>query len=217
MNDKVFQDKIYPILNPSAPTDDKQIYRLSKINEMEKFLRDEISSRDKLAKQFKRRAITATISDTAVITTITGLEIGSIITIATGVGAPVGIALAASGVALGISSIIAQKLQKLFDSKSKKHEKIKVLAEAKLDSISGLVSKAVEDSTISHQEFQFILTEIEHYRNLKKEIRMKSKRVADAITTEQREAILAQGKKQGKDDFLKQIARSSDTQTANAT
>ena len=217
MNDEVKRENIYPILNPSAPVDDSQIYRLSKINEMEKFLRDEISSRDKLAKQFKRRAITATISDTTVITVITGLEIGSIITIATGVGAPVGIALAASGVALGISSIIAQKLQKLFDSKSKKHEKIKVLAEAKLDSISGLVSKAVEDSTISHQEFQFIITEIEHYRNLKKEIRMKSKRVADAITTEQREAILAQGRKQGKDDFLKQIARSSDTQTANAT
>ena len=157
------------------------------------------------------------ISDTTIITAITGLEIGSIASFATGIGAPLGVILSSVGLGLGISSIIIHKVQKLFDSKAKKHDKIKTLAESKLDSISGIYSKAVEDIDISHQEFQFILKEIEHYRLLKKEIRVKSKRVADAITTEQREAILAQGRKQGKDDFLKQIARSSDTQTANAT
>ncbi|WP_171480125.1 hypothetical protein, partial [Acinetobacter baumannii] len=89
-------------------------------------------------------------------------------------------------------------------------------AEAKLDSISSLISKAVEEANISHDEYQFILKEVEHYRTLKEQIRTKSKRVVDAITAEQREAILAEGRKQGKRDFLRKIAQSSDTQPVNA-
>jgi len=37
----------------------------------------------------------------------------------------------------------------------------------------------------------------------------------DALTSEQREAILAQGREQGKQDFLRKIAATSDTQTVN--
>jgi len=76
--------------------------------------------------------------------------------------------------------------------KQKKHDKIKTLAESKLDSISGLVSKAVEDAHISHQEYQFTLTEVEHHLTMKEKIRTKSKHVSDTIPAEQREAILAQ-------------------------
>ena len=92
-----------------------------------------------------------------------------------------------------------------------------MLAESKLDSISSLVSKAVEDTNISHQEYLFILREIENYRMLKEQIRTKTKRVTDAITQEQREAILAQGREQGKQDLLKKIVNSSDTPIVNAT
>ena len=80
--------------------------------------------------------------------------------------------------------------------------KIKILAEAKLDSISGIVSKAHEDANVTHQEFQFILKEIEHYRILKEQIRTKSKRVTDAINEEQRQAILDQGRKEAKGRFF---------------
>ena len=70
---------------------------------------------------------------------------------------------------------------------------------------------------ITHQEFKFILKEIEHYRLLKEQIRTKSKRVVDAISAEKREAILAQGRKEGKEAFLKQIENTSAIQPANAT
>ena len=136
-------------------------------------------------------------------------------TLSSGVGTPIGIGLASAGIFLGIASAILNKTQKVFDSKAKKHDNIKTLAEAKLDFISGLVSKAIEDANISHQEYQLILKEVEHYRSLKEQIRTKSKRVTDAINTEQREAILQQGREQGKADFLKLIARSSDTPTVN--
>ena len=215
-----YSEKIYPEI-PSAPPADEslaaqgQSYRLKKIDEIEKFLRKEVAERDALSKRCKRRAATATISDNSVITAITALEVASVVTLTTGVGMPVSIALASAGLILGVSSALIHKTQKVFDSKAKKHEKIKILAEAKLDSISGLFSKSVEDASISHDEYHFILKEVEHYRTLKEQIRTKSKRVIDTITAEQREIILAEGREQGKQDFLRQIANTSVTPPAN--
>jgi len=219
----VYEDKIYQEI-PSAPTDDNdhpaaqhQAYRLKKIDEAERFLRDEVSYRDTQAKKCKRRGNATMIGDTSIITTITALEVGSIVTLTTGVGIPISVALASAGLALGLGSAIIHKTQKIFNSKAKKHDKIKTLAESKLDSISGIVSRAVEDAHISHEEYRFVLREIEHYRKIKQQIRTKSKRVTSTITAEQREAILAQGREQGKQDFLRKIAATSDTQPVNAT
>ncbi|XP_066920803.1 uncharacterized protein [Clytia hemisphaerica] len=215
----VYPEKIYPDI-ASAPTDEgpqqSQNYRLKKIEEAEKFLQDEAEKRGKLAKQFKRRAIASTISDTSLITAITILEVASVATLTTGVGAPISIVLASAGLLLGLGSGVIHKTQKVFESKTKKHDKIKTLAESKLDSISNLVSKAIKNAHISHEEYHFILKEVEHYRVIKEQIRTKSKKVADAITAEQREAILAQGREEGKQDFLRKIAATSDIPTANA-
>ena len=52
---------------------------------------------------------------------------------------------------------------------------------------------------------------------MKEQIRTKSKKVVDTITTEQREAILAQGRKEGEQAFLTKIGASSAIQTVNAT
>ena len=130
---------------------------------------------------------------------------------------PLGIVLASTGLFLGLGSAVIHKTQKIFDSKAKKHDKIKTLAESKLDTISGIVSKAVEDSHVSHQEYQLILKEVEHYRKMKEGIRTKAKNTTDAITDEQREEILKQGREEGQQAFLAKIAASSDTQTVSAT
>ena len=209
-------EKIYPTIPPTAPPDDES-YRLKKIDELEKFLRSEVESRDKLTKRFKRRATASTFSDGSVIAAITALEIASIVTLTTGVGMPLSVVLASTGLLLGLGSAAIHKTQKIFDSKAKKHDKIKTLAESKLDTISGIVSKAVEDSHISHQEYQLILKEVEHYRKMKEEIRTKSKKTTDAITTEQREAILAQGREEGQKAFLAKIAATSATPPVNVT
>ena len=209
-------EKIYPKIPATAPPDDES-YRLKKIDELEKFLRSEVESRDKLTKRFKRRATAATFSDGSVIAAITALEIASIVTLTTGVGMPLSVVLASTGLLLGLGSAAIHKTLKIFDSKAKKHDKIKTLAESKLDTISGIVSKAVEDSHISHQEYQLILREVEHYRTMKEEIRTKSKKTTHAITAEQREEILKQGREEGQQAFLAKIAASSDTQPVSAT
>ena len=195
-------DKLYPPLTPSAPEDESQTYRLKKIDEIEKFLREEINYRGKLVKRCKRRAAAMSIA-TAV------LGISSVVTVITGVGTAVTIPLGVSTVVLGLS-------HKLFDSKVKKHDKIKTLAKSKLNSISSLVSKAIKDTHISHDEYHFILKEIEHYREMKEQIQAKSKKEVDKITNEQREAILAKGREEGKQDFLRKLAATSGIQTVNA-
>ena len=214
----VYDEKIYPPIPASAPPDDdNQAYRLKKIDELEKFLRSEVDLRDKLTKRFKRRATAATFSDTSVITAITALGAASIGLASTGIGVALIPILAPTGLLLGIGSGVLHMTRKIFDSKVKKHDKIKTLAESKLDSISGLVSKAIEDSNISHEEYQLILNEIKHYRKMKEEIRTKTKKTTDAITAEQREEILKQGRKEGREDFLKKIAGTSAIPTVSAT
>ena len=52
---------------------------------------------------------------------------------------------------------------------------------------------------------------------MKEEIRTRSKKTTDAITAEQREAILAQGRKEGQQVFLAKIAASSGIQPVSAT
>ena len=78
-------EKIYPPIPASAPPDEES-YRLKKIDELEKFLRSEVESRDKLTKRFKRRATAATFSDTSVIAAITILGGTSIVLASTGFG-----------------------------------------------------------------------------------------------------------------------------------
>ena len=217
MNSSVYQEKLYPEV-PTAPVsdDDNQTYRLRKIEESERFLRNEITQREQLGKKFKRFAGATMIGGTSVITAITTLEVASVVTLSTGVGLPVSIVLAATGLALGIGSTVVNKSQKIFESKAKKHDKIKVLAEAKLDSISGLVSKVIEDANISHQEYKCVIDEIKHYCKMKEQIRSKSKQAVDTITAEQREKILAQCREEGKEAFLRKIVATSDTQPVNA-
>ena len=52
---------------------------------------------------------------------------------------------------------------------------------------------------------------------MKEETRTKSKKTTDAITAEQREAILAQGREEGQKAFLERITATSDIQTVNVT
>ena len=209
-------EKIYPPIPPTAPPDDES-YRLKKIDELEKFLRTEVESRDKLTKRFKRRATAATFSDTSVIAAITILGGTSIGLASTGFGVVLIPILLPTGLLLGIGSGVLHMTRKIFDSKVKKHDKIKTLAESKLDSISSLVSKAIDNSHISHEEYQLILNEIKHYRTMKEEIRTKSKKTTDAITAEQREAILARGREEGQKAFLEKIAASSGIQPVSVT
>ena len=59
--------------------------------------------------------------------------------------------------------------------------------------------------------------EKQRYLAIKLQIRKRTKKLVNAITQEQREKILQQGRQEGKQAFLKQIENSSDIQPVNAT
>ena len=60
------------------------------------------------------------------------------------------------------------------------------------------------------------LQEVEKYRNLKADIRNQAKAKVKQITKEQREELLEQGRKEGKEKFLQKIANISGTKGVNA-
>ena len=69
-------------------------------------------------------------------------------------------------------------------NKKKKRDEIIVLAKSKLNSIEYLVSQALIDMEISHEEFITILYKKEKYEKMKKNIRMvKSSNKLDKIKT----------------------------------
>ena len=73
----------------------------------------------------------------------------------------------------------------------------------------------MEDGDISPTEFHKVLQEVEKYRRLKADIRNQGKAKVKEITKEQREEILEQGRKEGKEDFLRKIANTSGIQGVN--
>ena len=52
-------------------------------------------------------------------------------------------------------------------SKKKKHDKILMLAESNVNSIETLISQALDDLDISHEEFKIILNEKDKYERMK--------------------------------------------------
>ena len=209
-------EKLYPSL-PSAPQhdDESHIYRLKKIDEIDTFLQNEILERERLYKKFKRYSTSVRIVDHTLITTTVITGGGGLAALCTGVGIPISIALGSISICLSIATAITRKTNKIYDAKIKKHDKIGVLAQTKLDSIHDTVSKAIEDGHISPEEFQRIIQERQRYLLLKQQIRHRTKHVTDTINDEQRRAILDQGRREGKQDFLRQIANTSNTPDVN--
>ena len=117
---------------------------------------------------------------------------------------------------LSLATAITRKSFKIFALKQEKHDAIKLLAQSKLDIITNIISQAMQDGDILSTEFHKVLQEVENYRKLKVDIRNQAKAKVKEITKEQREEILEQGRKEGKEDFLQKIAHSSGNQGASA-
>ena len=177
---------------------------------------NEIEVRERIAKKLKRLNTITCIVDTSLITS-TGITGGiSVAAISSGVGFPIGIAFSETSLILSLATAITRKSLKIFTVKQEKHDSIKLLAQSKLNSIANIISQAMQDGDISPTEFHKVLHEVEKYRKLKADIRNQVMAKVKDITKEQREEILEQGRKEGKEDFLRKIANTSGIQGANA-
>ena len=98
----------------------------------------------------------------------------SIISFASATGAPAGIASTCFTLIFSITTEIIKKLLNITRNKKKKHDKILMLAKSKLNSIETLISQALNDMEISHEEFITIFKEKDRYEKIKEGIRDKN-------------------------------------------
>ena len=83
------------------------------------------------------------------------------------IGAPVGIANRSLTLFFSLTTGIVKKLLNIIRNKTKKHDKILMLDKSKINSIETLVSQALIDMEIRHEEFITILKEKDKYEKMK--------------------------------------------------
>ena len=87
------------------------------------------------------------------------------------VSVPVEITGASFTLILSLKTGIVKKLLSIIRNKKKKHDKILMFAKSKLDSIETLISQAMIDIEISHEEFIEIFKEKDKYEKVKENLR----------------------------------------------
>ena len=202
-------DKVYPDLpaireNPSAPVvnggaDDRgHGYRLKYIQDVQRFLEEEIKQREAFSKKYFRISRIINLVDTGLISvTVCVGGVGAVL-LATGAGAPLGVALEISGAATGAISIIGNFVSRKTTFKAMKHKEIKALAVSKLNTVASHISKALMDDFISPDEFNLILEEMNKYKMLKEEIRNNTKK---KLKKEEEESLIEKGREEERNNF----------------
>ena len=208
-------DKVYPELpiireNPSAPVvnggaDDRgHGYRLKYIQEIQKFLEEEIKTREAFSKKYSRISRIINIVNNGLATIILGTGGTGSALLLTGVGAPFAAALAIGGVVLGGITIIGNFYSRKARTKGEKHLKISERAISKLDTIASHVSKALMDDFVSNEEFNLILEEMNKYKVMKEEIRNNTKK---KLKNEEKESLIEKGRQEATNSFRKLVEK----------
>ena len=109
-----------------------------------------------MSKKYKKvyRVLTYIENLITLISTATGCV--SISAFASLVGIPIGITSSAIGLKIWVITAGIKRYKSIIKKKKKKHDKILSLAKSKLKSREVLISKALIDSNISHDEFVLI-------------------------------------------------------------
>ena len=203
-------DKIYPTLpaireDPSAPpvvnggTDDRgHTYRLKYIQDVQRFLEEEIKQREAFSKKYFRIAKIINIVDNSLAAATLGIGGTGGALVLTGVGAPIGAPLAISGAAIGGITIIGKFCSRKATFKAIKHKEIRAFAVSKLNTVASHVSKALMDDFINNEEFNLILEEMNKYKALKEEVRSNTKK---KLKKEEEESLINKGREEAKKDF----------------
>ena len=124
--------------------------------------------------------------------TAIGLDITGVGLLSTIVAAPAAIGIEAVSIVMGLLRVVGNQGIKKLSLKMEKHEKIAMLADSSLTTISSLTSKALSYDSISDEEYSLILLEIETITRMKEDLREKSKMSLDKtgnIETEANELL----------------------------
>ena len=146
-------------------------YRLDEINKIRDYFNNEIKERKDIIKKLNKYIVSFDYLDKIFITLSASFGTLSIASYASAVGTPSGIVGSSLTLIFTIGTGINKSLLKVTKKRRKKHNKIIALAKNKLNTIDTLLSSAVNDSDISHEEFSNIITEANIYENIKENIK----------------------------------------------
>ena len=158
--------KEYLKMNNIIELTDVNKYRLDEINKIRDYFKYEIKERKDIIKKLNKYLLSFDYLDKIFITLSASLGTLSIASYASGVGIPAGITGASLTLVFTLGRGLSKSLLELTKKRKKKHSKIIVLAKNKLNTIDTLLSSALNDSEISHEEFSNIITEANLYENI---------------------------------------------------
>ena len=146
-------------------------YKLDEINKIRDYFKNEIKERKNIIKKLNKYLVSFDYLDKIFITLSASFGTISIASYASVVGIPAGITGASLTLVFTLGMGISKSLLKVTKKRKKKHNKINVLAKSKLSDIETLLSSALNDSKICHEEFTSIITEKNIYENIKENIK----------------------------------------------
>ena len=150
--------KTYSDLTTLSLNDQTQ-YRLNEINRIKNYFNSEIQERETISNKLCKSIATVDYMDKVQIVLSATSGGVSIISHANVIGIPVGIINSNFPLVFSLATRIIKKLLKETRKKKKKHSKIIMLAKSKLNSIEILMSRALIDLDMSHEEFKTIVNE----------------------------------------------------------
>ena len=146
---------------------DQTKFRLSEIKEIENYFINEINQQKTYSKKLSRYVtIFDYVDKILIILSVTSSGV-SIISFTSIIGVSVGITSASFTLVFSLSTGIIKKLLNITRKKKKKHDKILMLAKSKFNSIETLISQALNDLNITHEEFITIFKEKDRYDMMK--------------------------------------------------
>ena len=150
-------------------------FRLDEISKIENCFHQEINQRKTCSKKLSKYATAFDYIDKVLIVLSATSGGVSIILFTSVNGAPVKIASASFTLVFSLTTGIIKKLLNT-KNKKKKHDKILLLAKSKLNSIEILISQALIDMGISHEEFVTILKEKDLYEKMKENVKSENEK-----------------------------------------
>ena len=166
--------EIYPQLPLSDNTQTGDNFRLKQCADWLSLLERDLQDCEKVYKKYKRARSTLLNLSTGSGTLSVALCGGGLGTGLTGVGLPVSVSLGVVGGVCALTSVVTASLAKAVSKKVSKHEKTVSVCQAKINTIKDVVSKALTDNKVSHEEFVLIKSEYEKYYEMKRLIREKN-------------------------------------------
>ena len=190
MSEEKYTEHVYPRIIPSAPIENKEVsdFRLKHIKDVKQELERTSDIRKSLRKRYSNLNSSLDYSNYALNTVSCISGVSSVSLLSTVALVPVSVVLGGVSAGCGVASVIVTKLNKKFKHKQDKHRDIYNLCENKVNTINSILSKALNDGFISNEEFDLILKEEKHFREMKESI--KSKRMIVKDNKEMKESVI---------------------------